>query len=139
MAKMHPAQRALETNDLVWGIDPFWLFAMYHLGLKRDQTAAFMNVYDVARALEVSPEAVQDALSAYAMTPGDMVHSGFDVASAQVDIQVSPPGVDLLGLAEMHFEAFIAAADKPRDWSGELAADAEAVAETFGAPDARHD
>lgn len=114
------------------GLDPFRLFCAYHLGITEDGRYRFQNVHDVARRFGVGKDDVDAALQAYRMSPEDVVQSDFDVASAQVDMQVSPPGVDLEGLALMHWEAFLDAKPKARDWDAELAEDARANEATYG-------
>ncbi len=130
-SRRHPAQQAIDDGRFVAGIDPFELFCAYHLGLTRDRTYKFQNVHDVARRFGVTKDEIDQALAAYRMSPDDVVHSDFDVAIAQVDLQVSPPGVDLLGLAQMHWETFLQAKQDARDWNAELAEDAAANAATY--------
>jgi len=131
----HPAMAALASGRFTEGIDPFALFCAYHLGLFPDGRARFAHIHDVARAFSVDKEAVERALTAYALTPDDLVHSTFDVASAQADVQVSPPGVDLFLLARMHFDALTESYGETRDWERELADDAAENARVFGARD----
>ena len=128
----HPAARARSEGRLVAGLDPFALFCAYHLGITEDGRYRFQNVHDVARRFGVAKDDVDAALRAYAMAAEDLVQSDFDVASAQVDMQVSPAGVDLVGLAAMHWDAFLAAKPRARDWDKELAADAAANEATYG-------
>lgn len=132
---LHPALRALQSKRFVDGIDPFALFCAYHLGLFPDGRARFAHIHDVARAFSVEKETIERALAAYALTPDDLVHSTFDVASAQADVQVSPPGVDLFLLARMHFDALTESYGESRDWERELAEDAAENDRVFGRRD----
>ena len=117
--KEHPALVAIENEDFVSGIHPFELFCVYHLGLKEDGTTAFLNVHQVAHELKSDTDTIMAALERYGLDSNTLVHTGFDLASAQADIQVSPPGVDLFMLAEMHFESLCESTEK-RDWQKEL-------------------
>ncbi len=113
-------------------LDPFDLFCAYHLGLDGAGRVRFANIHDVARRFATGVDVVEAALESYGMDAARMLEIDFDLAAAQHDIQVSPPGVDLPSIARMHFDLFLAARERPRDWDKELAADAAANAETFG-------
>lgn len=128
----HPARRAERGHGVVHGIDPFALFCAYHLGITDENTYRFSNVHQVARRFGVSGDEVQEALRAYALDPDVLLHSGFDLASAQADVQLSPKGVDLTVLARMHYEAVLDAEPNARDWEGELSRAAEENEEIFG-------
>lgn len=131
----HPARRAEAGFGLVAGIDPFALFCAYHLGITPENTYRFQNVHEVARRFRVSAEEVLEALRAYALDSDVLIHSGFDLASAQADVQLSPAGVDLTVLARMHYEAVLEAEPNARDWDDELSRAAEENERIFG----RHD
>jgi hypothetical protein len=109
----------------------FDLFAAYHLGLFPDGTVKFGNVHDVALAFGIEPDEVIRRLAAGGLDPDSLVHSSFDLASAQADIQVSPEGVDLKALALLHYEHAMAAKRDGRDWEAELEADQAANAAVF--------
>ena len=109
----------------------FDLFAAYHLGLFPDGTVKFGNVHDVALAFGIEADEVIRRLAAGGLDPDSLVHSSFDLASAQADIQVSPEGVDLKALALMHYEHALEAKRDGRDWESELQADREANAATY--------
>jgi hypothetical protein len=130
---------ALTSGHLVRGIDPFELFCAYHLGLTAAGAYKFQNVHDVARRFHVEPTDIEDALRAYGLDTERLLSSSFDTASAQVDIQVSPPGVDLVGLAQMHWEALLDSQENARDWKRELADDEAENARTFGAAERNDD
>lgn len=130
-------QRGVEIAERLakrkaFGLDPFELFCAYHLGITEEGTYRFQNVHDVAKRFGVQPAEVRQALSEYGMDSDAVINSSFNMAVAQVDIQVSPSGVDLRTLAQMHFEDFLGAPRKARNWQKELAADEEANAETYG-------
>jgi hypothetical protein len=109
----------------------FDLFCAYHLGLFPDGTVKFANVHQVAVVFGLEPEEVISRLAAGGLDPDSLVHSSFDLASAQADIQVSPEGVDLRALALMHYEAALEAKRDGRDWEAELQDDRAANASVF--------
>lgn len=129
----HPARRAEAGHGVVAGIDPFALFCAYHLGITAENSYRFQNVHEVARRFGVGADEVQEALRAYALDSDVLVHSGFDLAAAQADVQLSPAGVDLTVLARMHYEAVLNAEPGARDWHDELARAAEENEQIFGA------
>jgi hypothetical protein len=108
----------------------FSLFCAYHLGLDRFGRRRFSTIHDVARAAGVSRQVVDDALVRHGLDPASMLERDFDLASAQLDIQASPPGVDLVSIAWMHFELWGAA--PVRDRAREAEDDARENARTFG-------
>lgn len=133
--EQHPARRAERGHGVVSGIDPFALFCAYHLGISAENSYRFQNVHEVARRFGVSSDEVQTALRAYALDPDVLLHSGFDLASAQADVQLSPAGVDLTVLARMHYEQVLDAEPGARDWQGELSRAAAENEEIFGSGD----
>lgn len=133
-AEQHPARLAEQNARFLSGLEPFALFCAYHLGIGEDNRCRFQNVNEVARRFGVSVSEVQEALRAYALDSDTLINMDFDLAGAQADVQVSPPGVDLVSLARMHYDALLEAAPKSRDWEAELA-DAAAENELiFGTP-----
>lgn len=122
------------AQNIVFGLDPFELFCAYHLGITAQNTYVFQNVHDVAKRLGTNAGQVRQALQNYGMDPDAVINSRFNMASAQVDIQVSPPGVDLKTLGRMHYEEFLGSPQKGRNWQKELAEDEAANAETFSRP-----
>jgi hypothetical protein len=129
----HPARRAERGQGRCSGIDPFALFCAYHLGITDENTYRFQNVHEVARRFGKSSDEVQAALAAYRLDSDVLLHSGFDLASAQADVQLSPAGVDLTVLARMHYEAVLDAEPFARDWEAELSRAREEKEEIFGA------
>jgi hypothetical protein len=117
-------------------MDPFALFCAYHLGLdvtakEFERRARHRNIHDVARLFGVGVDDVERALVANKMDAARMLEIDFDVTSAQLDIQASPPGVDLPSIARMHYDLFLEAPEKKRDWERELREDEAANAATF--------
>ena len=101
------------------GLSPFRLFCAYHLGLDARGRKRFNNIHDVARGAAVDRDTVDTALARHGLDAESMMKRDFDLVGAQLDIQVSPPGVDLLSLAEMHWELFVASPVVERDWAQE--------------------
>lgn len=100
-------------------LDPFALFCAYHLGLDRRGRRRFANIHDVARDFGVEVDVVETALLQHGLDAARLLNLDFDLVSAQLDIQASPPGVDLLSIARMHWDLLQAAPEQPRDWAKE--------------------
>ena len=113
-------------------LDPFALFCAYHLGLDRRGRRRFQNLHDVARDFGVTVDAVERALARHGLDAGRLLDLDFDLAAARFDIEASPPGVDLLSLAAMHWDLLQQAPVKPRDWAAEAEEAARENAVLFG-------
>ncbi len=113
-------------------IDPFALFCAYHLGLDANGAARFAHLHDVARRFGVGPDEINAALEAHRMSAARMLELDFDLVGAQLDIKASPPGVDLVSIARMHWEKFLVAPEKKRDWTAEAEEAARENARIFG-------
>ena len=100
-------------------LDPFALFCAYQLGLDTRGRRRFSNIHDVARDFGVDVDVVDAALVRHGLDAARLLNVDFDLVSAQLDIQASPPGVDLLSIAQMHWELLQDAPEKPRDWAAE--------------------
>ena len=127
-------QRPLPRSPLAerHGIDPFALFCAYYLGVTAEDTYAFMNVHHVAKRFGVSSGVIKQVLQDLEMDPDRLVHSDFDLASAQVDVMHVPEGVSRTAVAREHWETFRRSRAKVRDWSRELATDARENEKVFG-------
>jgi len=123
-----PTRRSATTD----AIDAFELFCAYYLGITPDKRYAPANIHDVARRFGVDAGVIRQALHEHRMDPETMMNVDFDLAMAQVDIQVAPEGIDRVELAKELYAQFRAAAPKPRDWARLLAEDARENAKTFG-------
>jgi hypothetical protein len=115
-----------------YGITPFDLFCAYHLGITADGGYLFQNLHDVARRFGCSSGVIKQLLQDFAMDPDSLVHSKYDIASAQVDIMVAPAGVSRRELAAQMFAEFQKAPRKARDWARELQEDARENEKTYG-------
>ena len=130
-----------------YGITAFDLFCAYHLGITEDGGYRFQNVHDVAKRFGTSSAVIKQLLGELGMDADAIVHSSFDMASAQVDVMVAPEGISRRELARELFEQFQRAPKKARNWQKELAEDAAENEKTYGrgagdarataAPDAR--
>jgi hypothetical protein len=98
-------------------IDRFELFCAYHLGITADGTYRIQNIHEVARRFGTNAGALRQTLAAYGMDADDIVHSGFDLASAQIDIMVAPEGISRRELARPLFDEFQSAPRKARNWA----------------------
>jgi len=101
-------------------IDPFELFCAYHLGITASGGYHIQNIHEVARRFGTNAAALRQTLTAYGMDAEDLVHSGFDLASAQIDIMVAPEGVSRRELARPLYDEFKNAPRKVRDWAKEM-------------------
>jgi len=116
-------------------IDPFQLFCAYHLGITPDKRFAPANIHDVARRFGVDAGVIRQVLQEHGMDAETVMNTDFDLAMAQIDIQVAPEGVDRVELAKGIYKEFRAAPRKPRDWRRLLEEDARENAKIFGRRD----
>lgn len=114
------------------GLDPFALFCAYYLGITEDDGYAFQNVHQVARRFGVSAGVIRQCLQDLEMDPDRLLHSDYDLASAQVDVMHVPEGVSRTALAREHWDAFRARRERARDWAKEISTDARENEKVFG-------
>jgi hypothetical protein len=115
-----------------YGITPFDLFCAYHLGITAEDGYRFQNIHDVAKRFGCPSGVIKQLLAEFDMDPDALVNSKFDVASAQVDVMVAPPGVSRKEMAKQLFDEFKKAPRKKRDWAKEISEDAAENEKTFG-------
>jgi hypothetical protein len=115
-----------------YGITPFELFATYHLGVTADDGYRFQNLHDVARRFGCPSGVIKQLLAEFDMDADALVHSSYDMASAQVDIMTAPTGVSRRELAKQIYDDFRAAPRRKRDWRAELEEDARQNERTYG-------
>lgn len=113
-------------------IEAFDLFCAYHLGITEDGGYAFQNLHHVARRFNTNASVIKQLLTDLGMDSDAIVHSGFDMASAQVDIMLAPEGISRTEIAKGLFEEFKDAPRRKRDWQKELEADARENERIFG-------
>ncbi len=100
----------------VGNIDPFELFCAYHLGITQDKGYRTANINEVANRFRSEQGMIKQALKEYDMDSESLLDRDFDMALAQLDIQVAPEGVDRLELARGIYEEFQNAPRIKRDW-----------------------
>jgi hypothetical protein len=105
------------TGKQVGNIDAFELFCAYHLGITKDKGYRTANINEVANRFRSEPGMIKQALKEYDMDPESLLDRDFDMALAQLDIQVAPEGVDRLELARGIYQDFQDAPRIKRDWN----------------------
>ncbi len=113
-------------------VDAFALFCAYHLGLDLHGKRRPMNVHDVARDFGLGRGDIDDALERHGLTSLRLMNLDFDLIGARMDVDVSPPGVDLLSIARMHWDLLQTAVERPRDWEQERSDDERENERIFG-------
>lgn len=113
-------------------IDPFELFCAYHLGITATGGYHIQNIHEVARRFGINAAALRQTLAAYGMDAEDLVHGGFDLASAQIDIMVAPEGISRRELARPLYDEFKSAPRKARDWAKEMEEADRQIERTIG-------
>lgn len=117
---------------LVANIDPFELFCAYHLGIGPDNTYKPANINQVSARFNSNPAIIKQATKEYGMDADSMLNKDFDMALAQLDIQVAPEGVSKIELAKTIYEEFLNVPDKKRDWKKILEEDRKENRRVFG-------
>jgi len=113
-------------------IDAFELFCAYHLGITPDGGYRIQNIHEVARRFGINAAELRQVLTEYGMAADDIVHSGFDLPSAQVDIMVAPEGVSRRELARPLYDEFRDAPKQTRNWAREMEDAQRQIDETIG-------
>lgn len=119
-------------GDLVSNINPFELFCAYHLGIEPGNTYKPANINQVGQRFGVDPATIRQATKKYKFDPESMMDRDFDLALAQLDIQVAPEGVSKTELAKGIYEEFLNAPILKRDWKKILEDDRKENVKTFG-------
>jgi hypothetical protein len=113
-------------------IDAFELFCAYHLGITPDDGYRIQNIHEVARRFGTNAAELRQVLTNLGMAADDIVHSGFDLPSAQVDIMVAPAGISRRELARPLYDEFRTAPKKSRNWAREMEDAQRQIDETIG-------
>ena len=121
-----------ESKTNTFGIDPFKLFCAYHLGISPTNQYQPSNINEVANRFKLDPGVIRQILKKYGMDSASLLDRDFDMAMAQLDIQVAPEGVNRTELARNIFKEFLKAPIKKRDWKKILAEDNKENAKIFG-------
>ncbi len=129
-----PSGGSRQTSGLAarYGIEPFALFCAYHLGITEDGGYRFQNIHQVAKRFGTNAGVIKQLLTEFDMDSDTIVHSAFDMASAQVDIMLAPEGINRTEVARELFREFRAAPRRGRNWAKELEEDARANERIFG-------
>ena len=107
---------SVSDKPLTGGLDAFNLFCAYHLGIGPKKEYKPANLNEVARRFGNEPGIVRQALKECGMDSAALLDRDFDMALAQLDIQVAPEGIDRMELAKSIYEDFLAAPHVKRDW-----------------------
>ncbi len=113
-------------------IDPFELFCAYHLGITPDDGYRIQNIHEVARRFGTNAGELRQILAGFGMAADDIVHSGFDLASAQVDIMVAPEGISRRELARPLYVEFRSTPKQTRNWAREMEDAQRQIDQTLG-------
>ena len=122
---------ALESKTNTFGIDPFELFCAYHLGISPTNQYRPSNINEVSNRFKLETGVTRQILKEYGMDSAALLDRDFDMAMAQLDIQVAPDGVNRTELARNIFEDFLEAPIKKRDWKKIIEEDKKMNAKTF--------
>jgi hypothetical protein len=119
-----------KTNT--FGIDPFELFCAYHLGISSQNQYRPSNINEVANRFKIDIGTTRQILKEYGMDSASLLDRDFDMALAQLDIQVAPEGINRTELGKSIFGDFLEAPIKKRDWTKILEDDKKENEKTFG-------
>lgn len=116
-------------------VEPFELFCAYHLGITADKKFRHANLNDVARRFNVGPGEIKQALQDHGMDAAVVMEKEFDMALAQLDIELAPEGIDRVELARQIYSDFLEAPRKKIDWKKIIDEDIRENAKIFGRKD----
>ena len=123
---------SVSEKPLTGNLDPFNLFCAYHLGIGPKKEYKPSNLNEVARRFGQDPATVRQALKESGMDSASLLDRDFDMALAQLDIQVAPEGIDRMELAKSIYEDFQASPHVKRDWNKILENDRKENRKIFG-------
>ena len=123
---------SVSEKPLTGNLDPFNLFCAYHLGIGPKKEYKPSNLNEVARRFGQDPATVRQALKESGMDSASLLDRDFDMALAQLDIQVAPEGIDSMELAKSIYEDFLTAPHVKRDWKKILEEDRKENRKVFG-------
>lgn len=125
-------KQAGQDQKKVANLEPFDLFCAYHLGIGANKQYKPSNINEVANRFRQEPGVIRQALKEYGMDSASLLDRDFDMALAQLDIQVAPEGVDRLELAKTIYEDYLEAPYQKRDWKKILEEDRKENRRVFG-------
>ena len=124
--------RSGSDKELVGSLDAFSLFCAYHLGIGPNKEYKPSNINEVARRFGQDQGVVKQALKECNMDSASLLNKDFDMALAQLDIQVAPEGIDKMELAKSIYEEFLLAPNIKRDWKKIIEEDRKENRKIFG-------
>jgi hypothetical protein len=119
-------------KKLTGDLDAFSLFCAYHLGIGPNKEYKPSNINEVARRFGQDQGVVKQALKECNMDSAALLDKDFDMALAQLDIQVAPEGIDKMELAKSIYEDFLEAPNVKRDWKKIIEEDRKENRKVFG-------
>ena len=123
---------SVSEKPLTGNLDPFNLFCAYHLGIGPKKEYKPANLNEVARRFGQDPATVRQALKESGMDSASLLDRDFDMALAQLDIQVAPEGIERMELAKSIYGDFLTAPHVKRDWKKILEEDRKENRKVFG-------
>ncbi|MZG53924.1 MAG: hypothetical protein F3743_06475 [Nitrospinae bacterium] len=131
-----PSENTRNTSGsekkLAGGLDAFTLFCAYHLGIGPNKEYKPTNINEIARRFGQDQGVVKQALKDCNMDSASLLDRDFDMALAQLDIQVAPEGIDKMELAKSIYEDFLEAPSVKRDWKKIIEEDRKENRKVFG-------
>ena len=119
-------------KKLSGGMDAFSLFCAYHLGIGPNKEYKPTNINEIARRFGQDQGVVKQALKDCKMDSASLLDKDFDMALAQLDIQVAPEGIDKMELAKSIYEDFLEAPSVKRNWKKIIEEDRKENRKVFG-------
>ena len=119
-------------KKLSGNLDAFSLFCAYHLGIGPNKEYKPSNINEVARRFGHDQGVIKQALKECSMDSASLLDKDFDMALAQLDIQVAPEGIDKMELAKSIYEDFLKAPNVKRDWKKIIEEDRKENRKVFG-------
>ena len=83
-------------------MDPFSVFAFYHLGFDEEFTYRFRNIHETATYFQVSEKAIREFLQREDLTPERIRHTNFNLSKAHSEAMI----MDMDGLSKEAKRAF---------------------------------
>ena len=127
-----PQAHSGSGQKLTGNLDAFSLFCAYHLGIGPNKEYKLLNINEVARRFGQDQGVVKQALKECSMDSAALLDKDFDMALAQLDIQVAPEGIDKMELAKSIYEDFLEAPNLKRDWRKIIEEDRKENRKIFG-------
>jgi hypothetical protein len=127
-----PQASSGSEQKLKGNLDAFSLFCAYHLGIGPNKEYKLLNINEVARRFGQDQGVVKQALKECNMDSAALLDKDFDMALAQLDIQVAPVGIDKMELAKSIYEDFLEAPNVKRDWKKIIEEDRKENRKIFG-------